>query len=83
MKVSVVSFYNFVMPNRIIYMYTDGHNYWQRTIKFRAGRSDTPALSKVDLGVGEKCRKSGVKSVASRGVGSSVLSSDTSTLFEK
>ena len=47
------------------------------------GTSDTPTLSEVDLGVGVECRKSGVKSVASRGVGSPVLSSDTSTLFEK
>ena len=51
----------------------------------RAGRSDTgvgtydtPTLSEVDLGVGVKCRKSGIKSV-----GSPVLSSDISTLFEK
>ena len=48
-----------------------------------AGRFDTPILSEVDLGVGVECRKSGVKSVASRGVGSPVLSSDTSTLSEK
>ena len=60
---------------------------------FRVGRSDTGVtgvgtsntltLSKVDLGVGVECRKSGVKGVASRSVGSPVLSSDTSTLFEK
>ena len=33
--------------------------------------------------VGVECQKSGVKNVASRGVGSPVLSFDTSTLFEK
>ena len=46
---------------------------------YRAGRSDTPALSEVYLGVGIKCRKSEVKSVTSRGVGSPILSSDTPT----
>ena len=58
-------------------------------VLYRAGRSDTgvgtsdtPTLSEVDLDVGVECRKSGVKSVASRGVGSPVLSSDTSTLFD-
>ena len=44
------------------------------------GTSDTPTMLEVDLGVGVECRKSWVKSVASRGVGSPVLSSDTSTL---
>ena len=49
------------------------------------GTSDTPTLSEADPGVGVECRKSGVKSVSqlSRGVGRPVLSSDTSTLFEK
>ena len=42
----------------------------------RAGRSDT-------VGSRSWCRKSGVESVASRGVGSPVSSSDASTLFEK
>ena len=45
--------------------------------------SELPTLSEVDLGIGRECRKSGVKSVASRGVGSPVLRSDTSTLFRK
>ena len=45
-----------------------------------AGRSDTPTLSEVGLGVKVECRKTRVKSVASRGL---VLSSDSSTLFEK
>ena len=47
------------------------------------GRSDTPTLSEVDLGVEVECWKSMVKSVASRGIESPVLNYDTSTLFEK
>ena len=65
------------------------YKYMNCTIR-RAGRSDTsvgtfdtPTFSEVDLGVVVECWKSGVKSVANRGIGSPVLSSDTSSLFKK
>ena len=56
-----------------------GFNIMVSAVMCKAGRSDTLAQSEGDLGVGVKCRKSGVKSVANRGVGSPVLNCDTLT----
>ena len=68
----------FIKSTRVYVLYI---NIFVYIYIYRAGRSDTPTLPEVDLGVGVEYRKSGVKNISSRGVESPVLSSDTSTLF--